>query len=58
MRLGIFGGAFDPVHNGHLLLAEQCREQCRLDAVWFVRRRFLHTSMPARSRQMPTVSRC
>ena len=36
MRLGIFGGAFDPVHNGHLLLAEQCREQCRLDAVWFV----------------------
>ncbi|MFT5325329.1 MAG: nicotinate-nucleotide adenylyltransferase [Planctomycetaceae bacterium] len=36
MRLGIFGGAFDPVHNGHLLLAEQCREQCRLDEVWFV----------------------
>ena len=36
MRLGIFGGAFDPVHNGHLLLAEQCREQCQLDEVWFV----------------------
>lgn len=35
MRLGVFGGSFDPVHYGHLLLAEYCREQCRLDAVWF-----------------------
>jgi nicotinate-nucleotide adenylyltransferase len=36
MRLGVFGGSFDPVHCGHLLLAECCREQCRLDVVWFV----------------------
>ncbi len=35
MRLGIFGGTFDPVHFGHLLLAECCREQCGLDAIWF-----------------------
>ena|SRR5208283_2814101 len=36
MRVGIFGGSFDPVHFGHLLLAECCREQGRLDAVWFL----------------------
>jgi nicotinate-nucleotide adenylyltransferase len=36
MRLGIFGGSFDPVHYGHLLLAEACREQAQLDAVWYV----------------------
>jgi len=36
MRLGVFGGAFDPVHYGHLLLAELCREACGLDQVWFL----------------------
>jgi nicotinate-nucleotide adenylyltransferase len=36
MRLGIYGGSFDPVHLGHLLLAESCREQCQLDEVWFL----------------------
>jgi len=36
MRLGIFGGSFDPVHYGHLLLAECAREQLALDQVWLV----------------------
>ena len=36
MRLGIFGGTFDPVHMGHLILAERCRESCRLDQVLFL----------------------
>jgi len=35
-RLGIFGGSFDPVHLGHLLLAESCCDQAELDEVWFV----------------------
>jgi nicotinate-nucleotide adenylyltransferase len=35
-RIGFFGGTFDPVHMGHLIVAEQCREQGRLDEVWFV----------------------
>jgi nicotinate-nucleotide adenylyltransferase len=36
MRIGIFGGAFDPVHLGHLITAEQAREQARLEQVWFL----------------------
>ena len=36
MRIGVFGGSFDPVHVGHLLLAECCREQAGLDRVLFL----------------------
>lgn len=36
MRVGLLGGSFDPVHLGHLLLAECSREQLALDEVWFL----------------------
>jgi nicotinate-nucleotide adenylyltransferase len=36
LRLGIYGGTFDPVHHGHLLLACDALEQLKLDAVLFV----------------------
>jgi cytidyltransferase-like protein len=36
LRLGIYGGTFDPVHTGHLLLARDALEQLKLAAVLFV----------------------
>ncbi len=36
MRLGVFGGSFDPVHDGHLFVAEAVRDTCALDRVLFV----------------------
>jgi nicotinate-nucleotide adenylyltransferase len=36
MRIGIFGGTFDPPHVGHLILAEECRTQLGLDQLLWV----------------------
>ena len=35
-RVGILGGTFDPVHNGHLLLGEQAYREYGLDEIWFM----------------------
>lgn len=36
MRVAVFGGTFNPVHYGHLRLAEEAREACSLDRVVFM----------------------
>ena len=36
VKLGLMGGTFDPIHNGHLRVAEEMREALGLDAVLFI----------------------
>ena len=36
MKLGVFGGTFDPVHVGHLMVAEDARVELGLDTVLFI----------------------
>lgn len=36
MRYGIYGGSFDPIHWGHLILAETCLRKANLDRIIFV----------------------
>lgn len=36
MNIGIMGGTFDPIHNGHLMLGEYAYRQFHLDEIWFM----------------------
>lgn len=36
MRLGLYGGSFDPVHRGHLLVAQAALEELALDRLFFI----------------------
>jgi nicotinate-nucleotide adenylyltransferase len=36
MRIGILGGAFDPIHIGHLVAAQSAYDHAGLDEVWFM----------------------
>lgn len=36
VKIGLFGGTFDPIHSGHLLIAELAKKKVGLDQVWFI----------------------
>lgn len=36
MRIGLFGGSFNPIHEGHRLVVLQCLKRLRLDRVWLL----------------------
>ena len=36
LKIGIFGGAFNPVHNGHLNLAKHYLDELGLDKILFI----------------------
>ena len=35
-KIGIMGGTFDPIHNGHLLIGIQAKEEYDLDQIWYM----------------------
>lgn len=36
MKIGLFFGSFNPIHQGHLIIAESALDDAKLDRIWFV----------------------
>ena len=36
IRVGLFGGTFNPIHRGHTQVAENVLQQCDLDTIYFI----------------------
>jgi len=36
MKVGLYFGSFNPIHNGHLIIAQAVQEFAKLDEVWFI----------------------
>ena len=51
MNIGLFGGTFDPIHKGHLALAQAARERCGLGRIYFV-----PTNVPPHKASQPVAS--
>ena len=51
MNIGLFGGTFDPIHQGHLALAQAARERCALARILFV-----PTNRPPHKSAQPVAS--
>ncbi len=51
MRRGLLGGTFDPIHTGHLILAQEVLWRLGLDGIWFI-----PTGLPWMKRDEPITS--
>jgi nicotinate-nucleotide adenylyltransferase len=63
MRLALFGGTFDPIHNAHLTVAREAADQFALDQVWFIPaahppHKAAHTGAPYEDRFRMTELAC
>ena len=56
-KIGILGGTFDPIHNGHLVMGDYARAAWPLDEVWY-----MPTGVPSYKEELhsvtPAVHRC
>jgi len=53
MNIGLFGGTFDPIHKGHLALAQAAQERCDLGRIYFV-----PANVPPHKQKQPLTLYC